>query len=57
VAAGVGGMLHAAPRRRKRITAEEVATIVDAKLKTRPPAAPHWSTRTMAKAQGVSVSL
>jgi transposase len=56
VAAGVGGVLHDAPRpgRRKRITAEQVAAIVDATLKTRPPAATHWSTRTMARAQGVS---
>ena len=56
VAAGVSGVLHDAPRpgRRKRITAAQVATIVDATLRTRPPAATHWSTRTMAKAQGVS---
>src|SRR5712691_834460 len=56
LAAGVGGVLHDAPRpgRRKRITAEHVASIVDATLRTRPPAATHWSTRTMAKAQGVS---
>jgi homeodomain-containing protein len=56
VTAGVGGVLHDAPRpgRRKRITADQVATIVDATLRTRPPPATHWSTRTMAKAQGVS---
>ena len=56
VAAGVGGILHDAPRpgRRKRITAAQIATIVDATLRTRPPAATHWSTRTMATAQGVS---
>src|SRR3982074_2781311 len=52
VAAGVGGVLHDAPRpgRRKRITAKQVATIVEATLTTRPVAATHWSTRTMAKA-------
>jgi transposase len=56
VARGVGSVLHDAPRfgRRKRITPEQVATIVNATLKTRPPPATHWSTRTMAKAQGVS---
>ena len=56
VAGGVGGVLHDAPRpgRRKRITAEQVATIVDATLRTRPPAATHWSTRTMAAATGLS---
>ena len=54
--AGVLGLLHDAPRpgRRKRITPAKVAAIVEATLKTRPPAATHWSTRTMAKAQGVS---
>ena len=56
VAQGVGGALHDAPRpgRHKRITAERVATIVEATLTTRPPAATHWSTRTMAKAHGIS---
>ena len=56
MAGGVGGVLHDAPRpgRRKRITPEQVASIVDATLKTRPPAATHWRTRTMARAQGVS---
>lgn len=54
--AGVPGLLRDAPRpgRRKRITPAKVAAIVEATLKTRPPAATHWSTRTMAKAQGVS---
>jgi transposase len=56
LAAGVPGLLHDAPRpgRRKRITLAKVATIVEATVKTRPPAATHWSTRTMAKAQSVS---
>src|SRR5712691_880828 len=49
VASGVGGVLHDAPRpgRRKRITADKVASIVEATLKTKPLAATHSSTRTM----------
>lgn len=56
VTQGVSGVLHDAPRpgRRKRITPEKVATIVKATLKTTPPTATQWSTRTMARAQGVS---
>jgi len=56
LAAGVPGLLHDAPRpgRRKRITPAQVAAIVNATLQTKPPAATHWSTRTMARAQGVS---
>jgi transposase len=56
VAQGVSGVLHDAPRpgRRKRITPEQVATIVNATLTTTPPAATQWSTRTMARAQDVS---
>jgi transposase len=56
IEAGVVGLLRDAPRpgRRKRITAEQVATIVKATLTTQPPGATHWSTRTMARAQGVS---
>lgn len=56
LAAGVPGLLHDAPRpgRRKRITPAHVAAVVDATLRTRPPAATHWSTRTMAHAQGLS---
>jgi transposase len=56
LAQGVSGVLHDAPRpgRRKRITPEQVATIVNATLTTTPPAATHWSTRTMARAQDVS---
>jgi transposase len=56
LAQGVSGVLHDAPRpgRRKRITPEKVATIVNATLTTKPLAATQWSTRTMARAQGVS---
>jgi len=53
---GVPGLLHdaARPGRRQRITPAHVAAIVEATLRTRPLAATHWSTRTMAHAQGVS---
>jgi transposase len=54
--AGIVGLLKDAPRpgRRKALTAEQIATIVDATLHTTPPDATHWSVRSMAKAQGVS---
>lgn len=53
---GVSGVLHDAPRpgRKKRITADQVAAIVNATLSTTPPHATQWSTRTMARAHGVS---
>ena len=53
---GVPGLLRDAsrPGRRKQITPEQVQAIVEATLRTRPPAATHWSSRTLAKAQGVS---
>lgn len=53
---GVPGLLRDAsrPGRRKQITAEQVQAIVEATLRTRPPAATHWSSRTLAKAQQVS---
>jgi transposase len=35
-------------------TAERVTQVVEATTQTKPPGATHWSTRTMAKAQGVS---
>lgn len=56
VALGVRGVVLDAPRpgRHKRITPEQVARIVNATLTTTPPAATHWSTRTMARAHGVS---
>ena len=56
LAEGASGVLHDAPRpgRRKRITPEQVATIVNATLTTTPRAATQWSTRTMARAQHVS---
>ena len=56
VSDGVPGLLRDAtrPGRRKQITPEKVQAIVEATLRTRPPAATHWSSRTLAKAQGVS---
>src|ERR1700680_4167772 len=42
------------PGRIPRITSSQVAAIVEATLHRKPPNATHWSTRTMAKAQGVS---
>jgi transposase len=53
---GLEGLLEDAPRsgRKKAITPEKEAAIVQATLKTKPLQATHWSTRTMAEAQGVS---
>ena len=53
---GVPGLLRDAsrPGRRKQITPAHVQAIVDATLRTKPPAATHWSSRTLATAQGVS---
>jgi transposase len=42
------------PGRIPRIAGGKVAAIVEATLHKKPPNATHWSTRTMAKAQGVS---
>src|SRR5487761_513758 len=42
------------PGRIPRITSSQVAAIVEATLHRKPPNATHWSTRTMAKTQGVS---
>jgi transposase len=43
--------------RKARISAEKVKQIVEATLHAKPPAATHWSTRTMARAQGVSQTM
>jgi transposase len=53
---GPQALLQDAPGRGRKvqIPAEKVQAIVEATLHTRPPAATHWSVRTMAKAQGVS---
>lgn len=42
------------PGRIPRISARKVAAVVKATLHSTPPQATHWSTRTMAKAQGLS---
>lgn len=42
------------PGRLPRISDRKVRAVVEATLPTTPPAATHWSTRTMAKAQGLS---
>lgn len=54
--AGVDGLLRDAPRpgRRKAISADAVAQVVEATLRTSPPDATHWSVRSMAAAQGLS---
>jgi len=54
--AGVTALLEDAPGRGRprRIPRSKVKAILEATLHERPPAATHWSTRTMAKAQGVS---
>lgn len=56
VRAGVPGLLRDAsrPGRRKQISPAKVQAVVEATLKTRPPAATHWSSRTLAKTQGLS---
>jgi transposase len=56
VALGVPGVMRDAsrPGRKKRITSDQIATIVNATLTTTPPGRTHWSTRTMARAHGVS---
>jgi transposase len=42
------------PGRLPRMSSRKVAAVVKATLHTTPPNATHWSTRTMAKAQGIS---
>jgi len=53
---GGPGLLRDAtrPGRRKALAPDVVQRIVEATLHTTPPAATHWTTRTMAKAQEVS---
>jgi len=53
---GISGILTDAPRpgRKKRITQSQIKTILEATLHTTPEDATHWSTRTMAKVQGLS---
>ena len=53
---GAPGLLQDAPRpgRKKAISPEVVKQVVEATLHTRPRGATHWSTRTLATAQGLS---
>ena len=53
---GPSALTQIAPGRGRRVTygAERVNQIVQATTQTKPPGATHWSTRTMAKAQGLS---
>ena len=53
---GPDALTEIAPGRGRPITytAKRVQEIVEATTQTKPPGATHWSTRTMAKAQGVS---
>ena len=54
----VPGLAKDAPRpgRLPRISAAKIRAVVEATLHTTPAAATHWSTRTMAAAQGVSAA-
>jgi transposase len=56
VVAGVSGLLSDAPRpgRKKALSSEKVAAVIQATLHSRPPGKTHWSTRDMAQAQGLS---
>jgi transposase len=58
LAKGVDGLLKDAsrPPRRKPLTAEKIAAVVQATLHTTPPNATHWSVRSMAAAAGLSAS-
>jgi transposase len=53
---GIAGLAEDAPHgpSSRQLKAEKVAAIVEATLHTTPPDSTHWSTRTMAKLQGVS---
>jgi len=52
---GVPGLSYEKPRpgRKPAIGPDRIKAVVDATLQTTPPAATHWSVRTMAKAQGL----
>ena len=58
LAKGVAGLLKDAsrPPRRKPLTAEKIAEVVQMTLHTKPPNATHWSVRTMAAAAELSAS-
>ncbi|MGH9651441.1 MAG: IS630 family transposase, partial [Terriglobales bacterium] len=52
----VAGLEQDAPRpgRKPSVSVKKIRAVVEATLHTTPPAATHWSTRTMARAQGLS---
>lgn len=54
--AGVPGLLKDArrPGRNKALAPEVIQRVVETTLRTTPPAATHWTVRTMARAQGLS---
>jgi transposase len=56
---GVGGLLHDAtrPPGREPLSPDRIAAIVDMTLQTKPINATHWTTRTMAKAAGISEAM
>jgi transposase len=56
LAQGIGGLQRDAtrPGRKPPLTAEVIAAVVEKTLRETPPAATHWSTRTMAHAVGLS---
>jgi transposase len=59
LALGIDGIARDAPRggrRRSARTPQKVRAIVERTTRTTPPDATHWSTNTMAKAEGVSAS-
>lgn len=58
-AGGTAALTEDAPGRGRKpqISAEKVRQIVEATLHQKPPAATHWSTRTMARAQSVSQTM
>jgi transposase len=59
LASGIDGIAKDAPRggrRRSARTAAKVRAIVERTTRTTPPCATHWSTNSMAKAEGVSAS-
>jgi transposase len=53
---GVQGIMKDAPRpgRHKALSPEKEKAVIEATLHSRPPGQTHWSTREMAKAQGIS---
>lgn len=59
LSAGVRGLLRDAtrPGRHPPLPAERIAAIVDMTLQTKPLQATHWTTRTMAKAAGISEAM